>query len=412
VVFWDRGLRLRNIAYLYLSAVLICGAALSKYVGVALIPLLLVYTFAFMRGLDRRLTARFMYAQALVVPVLALAFYQWATATMYHGHGLLFQAVGYAASTRDVPKTFNTRILEIVASLSFLGGAVASGFFFLPLLWGRRVLLGGLASFAVLTWAAPLLGPSLATLPGGWLAIVQLGVFVATGVALLALTGVDLWTRRDAHALLLALWVGGIFVFATFLNWTINVRSVLPLVPAAGILIARRLDQRFGPARQIRGYWLALPLVPAGALALLVTWADYQMAGSAREAAALIVEQARNHRATLLYQGHWGFQYYMSQAGVEPLDFYRYQRKPGDLVVYPGNNTNLDSRVPPGPWVRSPYFELEMLPCSWLATMDESVGAGFYAAVFGPLPYAFGKGQPARYQVMELAPVPAAKSPR
>ena len=54
----------------------------------------------------------------------------------------------------------------------------------------------------------------------------------------------------------------------------------LGVVPAAGILIARRLDQRFGPAGTTTDFRTLLPLVTAGALALLVTWADYQHAGS------------------------------------------------------------------------------------------------------------------------------------
>jgi hypothetical protein len=70
----------------------------------------------------------------------------------------------------------------------------------------------------------------------------QLALFIACGASVLALAAVDVWKRRDADSLLLALWVLGTFVFTAFLNWTVNARSVLPLNPAAGILLARRLD--------------------------------------------------------------------------------------------------------------------------------------------------------------------------
>jgi 4-amino-4-deoxy-L-arabinose transferase-like glycosyltransferase len=425
VVLWDRGLRRRQMAYLYLSGVLICGAALSKYIGVAQVPLLLVYTYAFFRGRDRRgsLARTLAWSQALIVPILVLAFYQWATATMYpdpgggRGPGFLFQAVGYAASVRDVPggpsARLGARVREVMVSVSYLGGAVPGVLFFLPLLWSRRVVLAGLAVFAVLTLSAPGWLPGIPSRPDGsipWLGVCQFGLFVAAGWALLALACEDLWTRRDAQSLLLALWVGGIFVFATFLNWTINVRSVLPLVPAVGILIGRRLDQRFGPAGAARPAWLVWPLVPAGVLALLVTWADYQMAGTARAAAAEIAERCKQHPGRAWYQGHWGFQYYMSEAGVEPLDYSDYRRRPGDLVIFPGNNCNVDWGIPRGPWVDPPYFELEVQACPWLATMNPSLGAGFYAAVFGPMPYAFGEVPPTRYQVRELAPLPAPKT--
>ena len=66
---------------------------------------------------------------------------------------------------------------------------------------------------------------------------------MAGGLSVLAMALVDWWKRRTPESLLLALWVLGTFVFAAFLNWTINARSVLPLIPASGILIARRLDE-------------------------------------------------------------------------------------------------------------------------------------------------------------------------
>ena len=259
VVFWERGLRRRQTLLLYVSAVLICCTALTKYIGVALIPLLLAYTLAYPWGRGKRLTAFLAYSHAMVVPLLVLWFYQWATATMY-GHGLLFQAAGYAASIRDSWNAFfDAFFMESLVTLCFIGGSVATLLFYLPLLWSWRALGLGVALTAAtflalalgLAWSPTLsknmsFGQSAGTIP--WLGVGQFAVFAAAGLGLMALAALDLWTRRDAASLLLALWVAGIFVFATFLNWTVNVRSILPLLPAASILIARRLDQRYGPA--------------------------------------------------------------------------------------------------------------------------------------------------------------------
>src|SRR5439155_68261 len=74
------------------------------------------------------------------------------------------------------------------------------------------------------------------------------GVFVFAGVVILGLVASDLRRRRDVAAAMLAVWVGGVMVFASFLNWTTNVRSVLPAVPAAALLLARAADERFGVA--------------------------------------------------------------------------------------------------------------------------------------------------------------------
>jgi 4-amino-4-deoxy-L-arabinose transferase-like glycosyltransferase len=422
VVFWDQGLRRRQMAFLYLSAVLICGAALSKYIGVSLIPLFLVYTFAFPRGRRGRLTEALVWSQALVVPVLVLAFYQWATATMYHGRGLLFQAVGYSASVRAPWHIFTEALgLEVLTGLCFLGGAVASVLFYLPLLWSRRVLVIGVLVAGGLTLAlAPsltrtpefrkglLLGQASNTVP--WLAVAQFAAFAVSGFALLALACQDLWARRDAGALLLALWVAGIFVFATFLNWTVNVRSVLPLSPAAGILIARRLDQRFGPAGSVDLRRIAWPLVPAAVLALLVTWADYQMAGTVRAVAADLAAYCRERRRPVWFQGHWGFQYYMEAHRARPDDYgHPAEARPGDLLVRPENNTNLQHLLTLERRGAKTVYERSVRPCGWLATMDISVGAGFYAGVWGSLPFAFGEVKPEHYRVMEFAPRPGAK---
>jgi 4-amino-4-deoxy-L-arabinose transferase-like glycosyltransferase len=409
VVFWERGLRQEQLPLLYLSAGLIGCAALTKYIGVALIPLLLAYTLAYQRGRRKSLNSALLSAGPLWVPVLTMAAYQWLTLTMYE-RGLLFQAAGYAASVRQ---PFEAVLLKTVVSLSFLGGAIACMLFYLPLLWSRTVFVIGFALTVVLTVSFARLFAS--TMPFGheggipWLAILQFGALVAAGFALLTLAAVDWWTHRDAASLLLALWVAGIFVFATFLNWTINVRSILPLLPAVGILIARRLDQRFGPAAKVRHGRLAWPLIPAGVLAVLVTWADYQMAGAARAAAADLAEHCKNHRGTVWHQGHWGFQYYLGKAGIVPLEFRDVTSKPGDLVILPSNNTNTNEAVPPWPRIRPDFYRLDMVPCPWLASMDTSVGAGFYAAVWGPLPFAFGEVKPTRYRVIELAPPPQGK---
>jgi 4-amino-4-deoxy-L-arabinose transferase-like glycosyltransferase len=407
VVFWDRGLRTPHRGFLYLAAALVACAALTKYIGIGLIPLLLAYTLVYGRSQGKRPAAALAPALALAIPLLVLGAYQWATVVIY-GHGLIFQAGTYALTFR---KPLDALGLDVATSLGFLGGGAAGLLCYLPWLWSRRVLLIALAITALLTWAFAhqlaigLHQPGAGDVSG--LTVVQFGAFTALGFAVLALTGAALWAApREPVSWLLGLWVAGIMVFATFLNWSMNVRSVLPLLPAAGILLARRLDQRFGAAGDASDRWAFWPLVPAGALALAVTRADYQTAAAGRVAAADIAQHCRDHAGTLWYQGHWGFQYYMDLAGAAPLDFDRYERKTGDLVVFPQSNTNVDARFPPGPWVKPVYYRLEVATCPWLATMDESVGAGFYAAGFGRLPFAFGETSPSRYRVTELAPFP------
>jgi hypothetical protein len=406
VVLWDRGLRAPHRGLLFLSAGLVACAALTKFIGIGLIPLLLAYAVIYGRSRGKGWPAALAPALALGLPVFVLAAYQWVTAVFY-GHGLIVEAGAYVLAFR---KPLDAFALDVATGLAHLGGGVAVLLFYLPWLWSRRVLLAASVLVALLTWAAApqlavaLRPPTSAELPLP--SVVQFAAFAALGLVLLALAAADLGAApRDPVSWLLGLWVAGVVFFATFLNWSINVRSILPLVPAAAVLLARRLDRRLGPAggADRRAYW---PLVPAGALALAVTWADYRTAGAARSAAAGIAARCRRHAGALWYQGHWGFQYYMDQAGAAPFDFEHYERKAGDLVVFPESNTNVDPRFPPGPWVRPPYYELDVPACPWLATADESAGAGFYVALLGRLPFVFGKAAPSRYRVLELAPEP------
>src|SRR5262249_54055026 len=136
---------------------------------------------------------------------------------------------------------------------------------------------------------------------------------------------------------LLALWIGGTLLFTGAFNWTVNARSVLPLAPAAGILLLRRLEAR-GEAP-----WRRLGAVVAGGavLALVVAAAEPGVAGTARTAALAIRDRVTAEAGATWFEGHWGFQYYMARAGARPLDVRSSRLTPGDRIVVPLNNTNV-----------------------------------------------------------------------
>ncbi len=140
-------------------------------------------------------------------------------------------------------------LANALVDLSFVGGCTLPALTFAPIIWPRKkilavCMLSALAGFLVSTGRISLgetLGPS--DFYRHWFAVgVQLTLFIVAGVSVMALAAADVWKRRDADSLLLMLWVLGTFIFTGFVNWTINARSVLPLIPAAGILLARRVD--------------------------------------------------------------------------------------------------------------------------------------------------------------------------
>jgi hypothetical protein len=198
---------------------------------------------------------------------------------------------------------------------------------------------------------------------------------------------------------MLVLWIGGTLLFSVFLNWSVNARSVLPMTPAVGILIMRRIEHLNIQGREQRTWHLALPLVVAAGFGLLLSWSDYRWANSVRTAAEVICNKYRCGEDAIWFAGHGGFQYYMQGHGATETDW----EKPvfasrqkmvlalNSTVLFPlkQDNLRLAERFIATPW-------------KGLATMNRAMGAGYYWDQFGPLPYAVGRAPPDEYLVFEL----------
>ena len=176
-----------------------------------------------------------------------------------------------------------------------------------------------------------------------FLVVSQFSIFVAAGVGLLALTTADLWQNRDAESALLVLWLLGTFVFCWFINWMSSTATILPMVPAANILIVRRIQRHAGRS------WQFVPLAFVALLAMAVAWADLCVADTARLAASEIRDRYGRGRGAVLFAGHWGFQYYMEAYGFKPIDYGSTAAhregtrvRPGDIIILPENNTNVE----------------------------------------------------------------------
>ena len=401
VILWTEGLELQRPFYLAASALLIAASALTKYYGASLVLLLAAYSFARLR----RLSAWLFY---LLIPVGTLVGYELWTRALY-GQGLLATAADFASTQRSVAQASTLSLA--VAGLSFTGGCALSVLTFAPLTWSKRVV-GIVIAAGVLAATAMVFGwTSLGERIGGELAFLalrthwalvgsQLALCVAGGIFTLALASTDYWRRRDAASLLLALWVLGTFVFASFLNWTVNARSVLPLLPAAGILIARRLEIIHPSWTRSLTLKVAVALIASGAVSLWIAHADSYLADIPRAAANHIAETYRNQPGTLWYEGHWGFQFYMEQAGARPVDDQNFQTRAGDLVVEPEDNTEV-AGLP-----RTQPFHVEKLLAfpnpTGASTMCWRLGAGFYSSSWGPLPFAFGPVPPERFAMVRV----------
>jgi hypothetical protein len=166
------------------------------------------------------------------------------------------------------------------------------------------------------------------------------------------------------------------------------------MASVAGILIARRLEKN-PPA-----FWKpALALVASAMLALFITQTDYLQAMAVRQNARALYAGYGQTMNRMFFEGHWGFQYYMSGFGATPMDFVNAKLTPGDLVATPSNNTNVLPASPDKTRLLGTYSQTDSL---WLATVSQPLGACFYASVMGPLPFAFGPVPPETVSVYSL----------
>jgi 4-amino-4-deoxy-L-arabinose transferase-like glycosyltransferase len=390
VVFWVEGLERDVVWKLLAAAVLLSLAPVTKYFGLCLIPLLGVYGFMAKR--------RGAWVAYLLIPLAAFAVYQWLTAIFYGAQ--LRQATTYSLAFKS-----HLRIASVVPGLSFLGGCVAIALFLAPLLWRKKTAAPFAAAAAVLILVV-LFQKSLSQSVEGspvWTMQVQVFLWAMTGVTVLTLVFTDLYRHRDARSCLLALWVLGTFAFASFINWSINGRSMLPMAPAVAILIARRLDENIVAGRDLTR-WLPVGLAAGAAFSLLVTRADYLFAIACRQSAREVVAQYGDQTNNILFQGHWGYQWYMKQGGMKEFDAYRTQLMPGNLLINADYNTTV---LPPDPKSVAKTEIVYATGPRYFTVMNPPVGAGFYSSVFGPLPFAFGKVAPERvivYYIKTNAP--------
>jgi hypothetical protein len=179
-------------------------------------------------------------------------------------------------------------------------------------------------------------------------------------------------------------------------NWTVSGRNILPLLPATALLLTRRLERQGWLDRPKALAWLGGLVGASAVLALLAGWADYQLADSARQAAQVFQKELAPQAASWKFEGHWGFQYYMEQAGAKPLDREKILAEPNEVVVIPWGKSFLF----PLPKDHFEYWKgYRFNTLTWLATMNSGAGAGYYSDGWGPLPFALGAVPPEDYLV-------------
>ncbi len=390
LVFWERSLANERSRWQFIGAGLLAGlAVLTKYSAMTMLPFLPVL------ALLRKRKFEVWWLLGVLTPIVMLAGYEWITAGIY-GMPLLSAAIAHTQHSRGFPYSWAGRI---VIGLAFTGGCFLPLLCFAPLLWRWRALLAGSAMMTAGVLGALWFGgkPGALVIPGmneptsHWIYLLQLVLLSVGGLHLLVLVLAETWRRRDVVSVALALWILVGLFSAIVLNFTINARGFLLLVPAVAILLVRRLETIRGNLPM--GIWLPGPMIPPVIIALGLVAADYHWAETERTAAGQIAEKYNSPRHGMWFEGHNGFQYYMSDFGGQSIDVERSLLKTGDMVVVPWLN---DAFIP------LPVGSVQLVEIlgfgsrSWLNLNGENPygAAGFFGAGFGPLP--FGVGSPPR----------------
>jgi hypothetical protein len=392
IVFWVEGVEENRSHKLFIAGGLAALAELTKYYGICVVPLMAAYSIAARRPFRT-------WSLPLLIPLAAFCAYQFLFAKLY-GPFPLLEASQYSNSRGIAPFS---GMDNFILGLSFTGGCFAVVLFLSPFLWKKeaRFLVPGIAALGT---AAVIFYPGMFNrfrdLDSHVQVItrIQMAFWVATGAAMLLLAFMDLKARPGAKSLLLFLWVLGTFVFAAFFNWTVNARSVLPMAPALGILIVRRLEDNSRGTNFPLGR-ISVCLGLAAVFAISVAEADCSLALAVRQNVRAIEGAYGPAVRQMRFEGHWGFQYYMSQLGSTPIDLSDPKVKPGDLVATPDNNyLNL-----PLPFQKKRLLTAFSQPGPpWLTTLSEQLGGSFYGATLGPLPFAFGQAAPERVFIFAI----------
>jgi hypothetical protein len=329
----------------------------------------------------------------LVFPVVAIAVYELWTRALF-GVGLFLDAGSYAQfyrSNEDV-----SVVQDIVTGLAYTGGCVLAPWVFAPLLGRRWLGVAVLSSitlgvFVYLFWESLVVSGEGSPLTlSVWSGSVHFAILGGAGIFILLLAAADLWTTRSPESLLLFLWVVGTFVFASIVNWSLNARSIMPMLIPAGILVSRALSRRDAAARPLLQW---LPLAPVATLSLILVYADFRLANATKSAAHYFGERHSDSDSALWFQGHWGWQYYIEQYGGKHLESDGTSVQPGDIIVAPDNNM----RTFPIPAVYSDAEVASWEVVSWITTWNYQAGGAFYSNTWGPLPYVIGPVPPERY---------------
>jgi hypothetical protein len=223
----------------------------------------------------------------------------------------------------------------------------------------------------------------------GWLAF----AVAATAVALADIAW-DAVQRRDRVQFGLWLWLWMALPIVIYVH--LPSKYLLPSLPAAAMLLVRRLSVAYTPAKR----WLIPATAAAGAmLGILVLIGIRDLAQIQKRAVAELVIPHIQRGERVWFAGHWGFQWYAENAGATPVTLEPPLPQQGDVIVVSyADFPRFASR-----WTARRVIQSVTYPGNGVGrVMDAQAGAGFFSNPWGFLPWVWGKGAANRFEVWQV----------
>lgn len=246
---------------------------------------------------------------------------------------------------------------------------------------------------------------------GPW-AAAGYGLSVAITCRFLVIASVLAWRgARDRVTVLLTIWLA-LGIWFQFGLLFASVRYLLPILPAALLLVLR--SELLPVGRK----WFRPAVAASLALTAAVAVGDARTANLYRQfVEEVVVPRKAGIEGRLLFDGHWGFQYYMEREGGKILNYFRQPRwRDGDVIFIARNPFPSYQELIP---TRALAFRTEEIVVSprWpVRTIDCGAFANFYGPGVmeckGPvLPFGFSTKARDAFAVMTVIPRDEAPAP-
>ena len=372
IYFWIIGEQKNKWKYYFISAFLISLSFLTKYFGITAIPLLMVFSIVQNKTFKKEIFV-------LLIPVAVLIFFEILTSYLY-GNGLISKALLYPVKENSLS------FRRIIVGLSFFGGC----FFWLII---ELKLIPVLIS-AIFVYFINI--DDLFWIPISPIAKVQLIFFSSMGLSGLFFIGKKVIPKsiknyeQRPYLVLFLLWIGGTWFFSSFINWTVNVRTMLPMIAPISIIFSEFYCVTIQKRKKL------FLLFSSFIVSFFVQYADYEFAVSQKTAANIIIQKIGTKEC--YHQGGFSFNYIMEMSGSKKLDYNSPPILDKDtLLIIPENNCNV---YWPGDMEN---YNIDIITIKMnipVTIMSRQTGAGFHGS-WGPLPFSFGIPPPNRFFIFQ-----------